>query len=127
MNFNGSASQLHDLELRSERIDHWIKIAHQHILQLVQRKADAMVGDAIFFEVVGAYFFAPSALAPLDWVSYCYFMLLQSCEDDDERKALDRELMRDPQSTLVARGDVPLGAPAWYGGEEDESVSAMAA
>jgi hypothetical protein len=65
VNFNGSASQLLDLELRSERIDHWIKIAHQHILQLVQRKADAMVGDAIFFEVLGANFFAPSALANL--------------------------------------------------------------
>lgn len=60
-------------------------------------------------------------------MSYCYHLLLQSCEDDDERKALDRGLMRDPQSALVARGEVPSGAPAWYGGEEDESASAMAA
>ncbi len=60
-------------------------------------------------------------------MSFCYHLLLQSCEDDDERNALDRELMRDPAATLVARGDIPLGAPAWYGGEDDESASAKAA
>ena len=52
------------LEVRYQRVDEGSQFAVHHFGELVQREADAMVGDAVLREIVGANFLG--AVARLD-------------------------------------------------------------
>lgn len=55
---------------------------------------------------------------------------MQSCEDDDERKQMNRELEAKPEPpdpNAPPAEVLPPGAPSWYRGEADESASAKIA
>ncbi|MFM9122809.1 MAG: methyltransferase, partial [Actinomycetota bacterium] len=53
------------LIFEGQRVDHGIKIAREHIMQLMQGETDAMVGHPAVFEVVGSNLFAATAGADL--------------------------------------------------------------
>jgi hypothetical protein len=45
--------------VRNQTVDQCWQLAFHHIAEVVQRQADAMIGDAILREVIGADFFGP--------------------------------------------------------------------
>ena len=53
----GFLFQLLGLIVRGERIDNRIEGAVHHLIELMNRQADAVIADAILFEVVSANFF----------------------------------------------------------------------
>src|SRR6185503_13104100 len=53
--------QLLRLVMRDERIDERIEVAFHHEIELVDRQADAVIGDAVLFEVVSANLFGAIA------------------------------------------------------------------
>jgi len=51
---DGFGLQLLRLIVCDERVDEWVEIAFHHEVELVNRQADAVISDAVLFEVVGA-------------------------------------------------------------------------
>ena len=57
LNQNGFLLQLLGLVVRGKSVDDLIERAIHHQVELMNRQTDAVIGDAIFFEVVSADFF----------------------------------------------------------------------
>jgi hypothetical protein len=53
------------LGARHELVDHRIDVALERVLQLMHREVDAVIGDAVLFEVVGADLLGSIAAADL--------------------------------------------------------------
>ena len=52
------------LEMRRQRFDERLELAFHHLIELMQREADAVIRHAILREVVGADLFAAVARCP---------------------------------------------------------------
>ena len=49
--------QFFSLIVSCERVDEWIERSVHYLIELMNGETDAMIGDAVFFEVIGADFF----------------------------------------------------------------------
>ena len=59
-----------------ERIDDLVQIAVEHLIKLIERQADAVIGHAVLREVVGAYLFAAVTAADLALAAGVVFLVV---------------------------------------------------
>lgn len=54
---HGFGFKLLRLVMGDERVDEWVEVAFHHEIQLVNRQADTVIADSVFFEVVSTNLF----------------------------------------------------------------------
>src|SRR6266481_4506231 len=81
--------QLFRLEVTDQRVDNGLELAIHHIGELVNCEADAVVGDAVLREVVGADLLAAVAAADHRFALFCQGFLLLLHFDFVQARAQD--------------------------------------
>src|SRR6476646_10307999 len=84
--------QLLRLVVSDERVDEWIEVAFHHEVELMNRQPDAVIADAVLFEIVSANLLRTiaganhrAAFTRLRFVLLLLFKLLQTRAQDTHR------------------------------------------